>query len=301
MDWLERINSATRYIEENITDDIDYDKVAEKACCSAYHFQRMFSFITDIPLSEYIRRRRLTLAAFELQNSDVRIIDLAVKYGYDSADSFSRAFQKIHGVAPSLARNRGVQLKAYPRISFHIMIKGDVEMNYRIEDVKASKIFGKSREITNIEDNTYEDTKEFCTQCIQNGVAQSILDEAGYGPLESVGSGPLNDNGINPVCAFALYNFNKNSHWFMIGADYPSHQVSDRFEVLDIPAATFAVFSMLASKNEDLDTTANIWKRLGEWFLTSGYEHAPDVPELEKRFRTKDGYVAEILIPVVKK
>jgi len=300
MDWLDRMNSAIRFIEENITEDIDYDKVAETACCSVYHFQRMFSFITDIPLSEYIRRRRLTLAAFELQNSDIRIIDVAVKYGYDSADSFSRAFQKVHGIVPSLARNRGVQLKAYPCISFHILIKGDVEMNYRIEDVKASKIFGKSKEITNIEDNTYEDTKEFCTQCIQNGAAQSILDEAGYGPLESVGSGPLNDNGINPVCAFAIYDFNKNSHRFMIGADYPSHQVSDQFVVLDIPAATFAVFSMLASKNDDLDTTTNIWKRLGEWFLTSGYEHAPDVPELEKRFRTKDGYVAEVWIPVVK-
>jgi AraC family transcriptional regulator len=110
MDWLDRMNSAIRYIEENITEDIDYDMVAEKACCSTYHFQRMFSFITDIPLSEYIRRRRLTLVAFELQNSDVRIIDLAVKYGYDSADSFSRAFQKVHGVVPSLAREKGARL-----------------------------------------------------------------------------------------------------------------------------------------------------------------------------------------------
>ena len=301
MDWLQRMNNAISYIEDNLVNDIDYNEAAKAACCSAYHFQRMFSFITNIPLSEYIRRRRLTLAAFALQNSNAKVIDIALQYGYESPEAFARAFQNLHGVTPTSARNVGVQLKAYSRISFHIIIKGDVEMNYRIEDAKAFKMFGISTEITNLEDKAYDDTKEFVDQCIQNGTAQSILDEIGYGPLESIGNGPLNDNGIRPVGLFALYGFNKNSHSVMIGADYPSNKVSDKFEVLDMPAATFAVFSIKASKNEGNDTIANIWKRLGEWFLTSGYENAPDVPELEKRFRTKEGYVAEVWIPVVKK
>ena len=108
MDYLNRMNEALDYIERNLDGEIDYKKVSSIACCSVSYFQRVFSFITEISLSEYIRRRRMTLAAFELQNSDVKIIDLAIKYGYESPDSFSRAFQNLHGITPSLSRNSGV-------------------------------------------------------------------------------------------------------------------------------------------------------------------------------------------------
>ncbi|MRT18578.1 helix-turn-helix transcriptional regulator, partial [Vitellibacter sp. q18] len=98
-----------------------------------------------ISLSEYIRRRRLTLAGFEIQKSDIRIMDAAIKYGYDSVDSFSRAFKKTHGLPPSAARAKGISLKAFPKISFQISIKGDTEMEYRIEQLDFEiKIVGKS-------------------------------------------------------------------------------------------------------------------------------------------------------------
>ena len=132
MDSLKKMNEALSYIEENLTHDIDLKEVARLALCSEYHFQRMFSFLAGVTLSEYIRRRRLTLAAFELTNSNLRIIDLAVKYGYSSADSFTRAFQSLHGITPSTARNNNQSLKAYPRITFQLSIKGGIEMNYRI-------------------------------------------------------------------------------------------------------------------------------------------------------------------------
>ena len=122
MDWLQRMNNAINYIEDNLTNDIDFNEVAKVACCSVHHFQRMFSFITDVPLSEYIRRRRLTLAAFSLQKSDLKVIDISLQYGYESPEAFARAFQNMHGVTPTLARNAGVQLRAYPRISFQILI-----------------------------------------------------------------------------------------------------------------------------------------------------------------------------------
>lgn len=134
MDWLERMNRSMNYIEQNLSNEIDAKEVARLACCSEYHFPRMFSSITGFTLSEYIRRRRLSQAAFELQNDNfIRIIDLALKYGYDSPDAFSRAFKSLHGVTPTEARRKGVELKAFPRISFQITIKGDVEMEYRIE------------------------------------------------------------------------------------------------------------------------------------------------------------------------
>ena len=142
LDVLSRMSLAVEYVEENLTGEINHETLAQIACCSSYNFHRMFSFITEISLSEYIRRRKLTLAAIELQNSKVKVIDLAMKYGYDSPVSFTRAFQSLHGLTPTEARAGGVTLKAYPKISFQISVKGDKEMDYRIEAKEAFQVFG---------------------------------------------------------------------------------------------------------------------------------------------------------------
>ena len=110
MDILERLNSAIDYVESNLCEDIDINKVAKIASNSADNFQRLFSYLVGVTLPEYIRRRRLTLAACELQNSDFKVIDLAVKYRYNSADAFGRAFSKQHGLTPSMARIQGTPL-----------------------------------------------------------------------------------------------------------------------------------------------------------------------------------------------
>lgn len=112
MEWIERLNKAINYIEENITKEIEYEQVAKIACCSTYHFQRMFAYMADVPLSEYIRRRRMSLAAVELQNDDKKIIDVALKYGYSSPTAFNRAFKSIHGVAPSVIKKRNNNFKS---------------------------------------------------------------------------------------------------------------------------------------------------------------------------------------------
>lgn len=133
MDWLERMNRAMDYIESNLAGEIELSEIARRACCSSHQFQRMFSFITNVTLAEYIRRRKLTLAALELQNSAARVIDIAMKYGYESPISLARAFQSLHGVTPAIARQDGIALKAYPCLSFLITIKGVEAMNYRME------------------------------------------------------------------------------------------------------------------------------------------------------------------------
>lgn len=147
MDSLENMNKALSYIEENLTNGIDYREMARIACCSEYHFKRMFSFLSGVTLSEYIRRRRLTLAAFDLKSRDVRVIDVAIKYGYQSPDSFARAFQLLHGVTPTEARNQGYSLKAYPRMTFQLSIKGGTEMKYRIEEKEAFRVVGLKKRI----------------------------------------------------------------------------------------------------------------------------------------------------------
>jgi len=112
MEWIERLNSAINYIEEHLTDEIDYRQLGKIAGCSTYHFQRMFTYMAGIPLSEYIRKRKMSLAAVDLQHGDAKIIDVAIKYGYNSPTAFNRAFQSIHQVAPSCIKNKGISIKA---------------------------------------------------------------------------------------------------------------------------------------------------------------------------------------------
>ncbi len=108
MDWIRRLEEALDYIERHLDGEIDYKKAAQIACCSEYHLSRMFSYMTDVTLSEYIRRRRLTYAALDIQSGDVKMIDIAVKYGYESADAFSRAFKKNNMASTHLRLSKEV-------------------------------------------------------------------------------------------------------------------------------------------------------------------------------------------------
>lgn len=140
MNSLKHMNDALAYIEARLADNIDMNEAARLALCSEYHFTRMFSFLAGIPLSEYVRRRRLTRAAAELRQSNAKVIDIALKYGYSSPDAFARAFQQLHDATPSEARRTGAMLKAYPPMTFQLMIQGGSEMNYRIVDKEAFRI-----------------------------------------------------------------------------------------------------------------------------------------------------------------
>ena len=144
MEWIERLNDAIGYIEEHLTGEMDYGQLGKIACCSSYHFQRMFTYMAGIPLSEYIRRRKMSLAAVDLQGKNTKIIDVAGKYGYHSPTAFNRAFQSVHGIAPSAVKNEGVSVKSFPPILFKITVKGVEEMNYRIETKDAFRIVGVS-------------------------------------------------------------------------------------------------------------------------------------------------------------
>lgn len=133
MESFERMNDVIVYIEDNITGTIDYSHIARIACCPTHQFLRIFAFMTDMSLSDYIRRRRLSLAALELQRSQASIIDIALKYGYDSHASFTRAFREQHNMAPSSARGKGAALNIVSRMSFDIPPRINPALSYRIE------------------------------------------------------------------------------------------------------------------------------------------------------------------------
>ena len=146
MNMLKQLNAAIRYIEQNLCAELNLDEVAGLACVSADSFMRFFSYMTGMTLNEYIRRRRLTLAAQDLQRGDDRVIDIAMKYGYESADAFSRAFAKQHGITPSAYRKNGGSLKVYPPASFHIIIKGAKEMDFRFIEFSETEVYGVSKQ-----------------------------------------------------------------------------------------------------------------------------------------------------------
>lgn len=288
MRWLEKMNNAINYIEENITSDIDYIQLAKTTGCSVYHFQRMFSFILDIPLSEYIRRRRLTLAAYELQNSRMKIIDIALKYGYESPDSFTRAFHRMHGVTPSIARKKGVQLKAYSRLSFHITIKGDVAMNFRIEEKEELNVFGKSITI-GVEEDSNEIIPKFWQELLQDGTYEKICNLAGIKPF---GNNKLNA---------AIYDFTNDEVFknkYIIYTTKPVNtEIPDDLDVITIPKARWIIFSeTYESVEETTDIIQNLWKRIfTEWFPTTEYEIV-DAPQLE--VYPDDKNIVEVWIPI---
>ncbi|WP_373232575.1 effector binding domain-containing protein [Cohnella sp.] len=291
MDWLKRMNNAMEYVETHLSEEIDFDQVAKIAYCSTYHFQRMFSFITSVPLSEYIRRRRLTLAAFELQQSDVKVIDTALKYGYESPEAFSRAFKKMHGVMPMSAREKGIALKAYPRLSFHISIRGDVEMNYKIEEKQGFEMFGVSTVINAAGEDSFEqpfvEIPAFWTKVVSDGTADRIRAAVGLG-----GNGQIHA---------VLYNHQGEKFSYMIGYFLPQSGLPGEFEKLQIPPQMYAIFPT-GLYPDGQSGIHELWRRIwGEWFPSSNYEFA-NGPEFEMTYdRGNNMYEMEVWIPVVKK
>lgn len=298
MEWIERMIATLDYIESHLDDDILYDEVAKIACCSMHQFGRVFSYIVGISLSEYIRRRRLTLSALDLQCGNVKVIDVAMKYGYNSPDAFTRAFVGMHGVTPSEASTIGVKLKAYPRITLHISIKGDVEMEYRIEEKQDINLVGLVRQIKRQSANTIaNDWKEAA------GEVWNIWDEF-------LGSGF--DRKI--ACDYKLYRapmwqmgFTKtleNGETLLaIGAEADENVVTD-LQAYTIPANKWAVFTVkgsLSGKDHPIDA---LWARITtEWFPTCGYKRAADY-EIEvypPGDTNSDDYTCEIWIPITKK
>lgn len=138
MEWISGMNAAVNYLEEHILEEPDLEKLARLSGCSAHHFQRIFTYIGGITLSEYLRRRRMSLVLVDLKNESAKVIDVAQKYGYDSPTAFNRAFQAVHGISPTQERVAGARLKAFPPLVFQMIVKGTQEMNYRIEKKDAT-------------------------------------------------------------------------------------------------------------------------------------------------------------------
>lgn len=296
MDWLKRMNAALDYVENNLANEIDMSVVAQKACSTSYNFQKMFSYITGITLNEYIRRRKLTLAAFDIHNSNSKVIDIALKYGYESPISFTRAFHAIHGITPSAARNDGVKLKAFPRISFQISIKGESEMEYRIETKEAFDIFGIETIVSSIADDLSKSPSTLWQDCFKNGSYEKLFKASG--DLPSFISQDL----CKIHGAINYRNTGTNTFPYMLCAFVGKNSSIEGYNLAHIPAQTYAIFPSQKFKwDEDFTTVlSTLQKRFySEWLPTSNYEKI-DSAEFEIYGGNEEyGYI-ELWYPVVK-
>ncbi|MCM3782060.1 AraC family transcriptional regulator [Neobacillus mesonae] len=289
MNMLEHLNGALDYIEQNLQNEIDEYELAKRACCSIFHFKRMFSYLAGIPLQEYIRRRRLTLAAFDFQDRSVKVIDIAIRYGYNSPDAFTRAFQSLHEITPTAARMTNRPLKAYPPLTFRLSIGGSEPMKFRIEQKEAFPVLGVSNRVTPIDSGEHPGVEQLW---------KSTNNKA-YAKLKSLNN--VEPYGILHVSFGDVIREKRDFDYYMGVASTEAYP--DKFSQIIIPAMTWVIF------NVKIPWEKEKWHRIyGEWFPSSGYEQTegpmiqvgPEIEVgLEKQVYTEEKDI-ELWIPIVK-
>ncbi len=274
LEWVDKMNQVIGYVENHLCGEIDTDKIAGIMACPFAIFQRFFVQVTGIPLSEYIRRRKLTCAAYELQNTSERIIDIAIKYGYESADTFSVAFKRMHGVAPNMARKPETNLKFFSRLNFTLIIKGVFEMDYQVAERKSFKVVGR-RLVTPEGGGTWAVCKA----------------DGSYEKIQSFGKAGQETLGL----CFGFDAEGRND--YMVGIECAAdHQGFDSYMYPDLQ---WLIFSAEGKISENV--LGNTWKRIHEEFLPqskyrqSGY---PTIESYKEWNLASDTCTVEIMIPI---
>ena len=287
MDWIIGIQHAIDYIEDNLTETIDYEEVAKQCYSSSYHFQRVFSILCGFTLGEYIRNRRLTLAGRELATTNAKVIDVAMKYGYESPDSFAKAFQKFHGILPSQARNNGSNLKSFSRLVLKFSLEGGTTMNYRIEDKESLVLLGHSIKCsgspTNA-DNTYEETKRHWQ------ISKDVIRK-----LKTF----RNDE---PIWYDVYTDFVNDEFTHIIAVNCPASHTEQDLISITIPAHKYAIFATSCCESPDDEWVSLMKKIVSEWLPTTEYKIS-EHPQINKLFFNNDfsKRYMEIWLPIEEK
>ena len=284
MDWVKVIENAIEYIEENITEDLTVSQIAREVNISAFYFQKGFSVLCGYTVGEYIRMRRLSLAGNELLSSDIKVIDLAMKYGYDSPDSFTKAFMRFHGSTPTDVRRNGAVLKSFAPLHIKLSLDGGSIMEYRIEEKSDFKVMGVSRKFS------YENA---------NANIPKYWDEV----FVQVAERPV--MGTYGVCFDE--EMAGNEFRYMIADDFVAEQAEKKnLEVYEIPAHTWAVFPCRGAMPCPLQELNH--RIFTEWLQASNYEIAEGYnieyysnPEDFKDGTQDSEYYSEVWIPVKEK
>jgi len=271
-------------LEDNLTTDINVADVARVANTSPFYYQRMFMVLTNMSVQTYIRNRRMTLAAMDLQNTDIKVIDLAFKYRYESAEAFSRAFKRTHGSSPTNVRKYNSPVKAFLKLSIQVDLKGDIPMDYRIETKEGFKYYGLTRRFSTIDGANLKEIPEFWQEIMEDGSYNTMLSAAEKDTCLGVCQ-PM-DPSVDTEFDYVIGSFSDGD--------------IEGYDNYTVPAHEWAIFELRGPMRETIQTA---WKRIfSEWFPQSGYRHA-DLPELEVYMEgdiTASDYYMEIWIPIIK-
>ena len=262
MDYVKSFQIAIDYIEENLKGEIDYYEAAKRAYLSEFHFQKLFLVLTGYTLGDYIRRRRLTLAADELRNEKKKVIDVALDFNYESPESFTRAFTKFHGVTP-LEVKKGAKTKSFSKLSVKITVSGGSLMDYKIVTLGDLKLVCRRDRFLKQQEMTTVEISKFWAKCKKEGYTDKIIAKI---PKENPTFGGL--LGVS----FSAEGKDSDSFPYAIATEYRGGEVEEGLEVIDLPAAKYAVFTAKGKMPEAfVETYSKICK---EFFVQSGYEYA---------------------------
>lgn len=286
MDCIQSIQKAVEYMEEHISEPINYEDVARQVYMSNYHFHRIFSMIVGMTANEYIRNRKLSMAGQEIIMSDVKVIDIAMKYGYESPESFTKAFSRFHGVTPNVAKRAGIELKSFNRLVIKIKLEGGTVMDYKIVEKEKFKLLAKVESFRNVcvseEGNT--EIHDFWKTCGDNGVFNEL-------------SKSTTNHDIYGVCA----PISKESTHFNYGIamEYSGGNIPEGFRIWDVNPTLWAVFKCIG---KDCDCIGETWNRIFNEFLPSSDYNMLDDTDFELYLEENNSdCFCEIWIPVEKK
>lgn len=286
MDFIQNLQKAIDYMEEHILEQITYEDVAKHLYVSSYHFHRNFSLVTGITANEYIRNRRLSMAGQELSISYEKVIDIALKYGYESPESFTKAFTRFHGVTPNVARRAGIKLKSFNRLLIKMKLEGGTVMDYRIEKREPFKLLAKVKKFRNesISEGGNKEIPEFWKECGEKGVFEVLKQNTSkhdfYGPCASISK--------------------ESTHFdYGIGMEYNGGCVPEGYTIWEVKHTLWAVFKCVGDTPKCIGET---WNRIFSEFLPSSEYSMIDYTDFE--LYPEEAQVdcfCEIWIPVEKK
>ncbi len=287
------LQKAIDYMESNLLEEINYKNVAKEVHMSCYNFHRVFSLMAGMTANEYIRNRRLSLAGQELQLSESKIIDIAFKYGYETPESFTKAFSRFHGVSPKLARKKGTQLCLFNPLVIKIILEGGSTMNYRIEEISKQRFIAKVRAFNNeiINDAGNHDIPDFWGECHEKKLIDEITNLRKAGKKDLYG-----------LCSPTKEN--ETTFDYGIGVIIDEDTDLDSVEVMlqkgyrtwEIDSGTYVVFKCYGNNGNCI---SEMWSRfLKEFLPQSEYEQTEDTDYEFYPDKGEHGLFCELWIPV---
>ncbi|MGW6207882.1 AraC family transcriptional regulator [Streptomyces sp. NPDC055089] len=282
---LERLNEAMEYVEHRLDGHIDVAEAARIAMTSEYHLRRMFSALAGMPLSEYVRRRRLTVAGAEVLAGDRTLLDVAVRYGYASGEAFARAFRTMHGVGPGEARRTGAALRSQPRMSFRLVVEGTSSMRYRIVEKEEFRVVGRKARVPLV----HEGVNPAIATFIRSIDAETVERIKGLSDQEPEGIVQVSDDLADSRAEGTELDY---YHGVVSAAPVP-----EDLDALPVAAGTWAVFDSSGAFPQALQY---LWRDVfTEWFPSNPYRSRPG-PEILRVHVSPDGARADaqLWIPV---